>query len=266
MEYLWFAAEGLRVHQPTQRSRQRSRTMRTSPIYNDRPRSRVRPVALAVAALAAVACGTAEIDLPTPRRLVVQSGERLAPTRSRMEEIDSWVREQMDSIELDPSFMIYADAADGPVHPWESLEVNARGDTARISAQGRVLEAFGPYTLYAHLHLMAAQGRLDRWLPEAEGASDFELERAILARVADAWLYQRSIFDAQPYGLLDELAYAKANDYLDAYVLVSRPDAFVEARRAWLADKPDDRDAYVAWFRRTFERDPPGLRGGAGRD
>ncbi len=219
---------------------------------------------MALTAAVTVACATAEVQLPTPRRLVLQSGERLAPTKADMEEVDAWVREQMDSIELDPSFMIYTTSQDAPAYPWENLEVSARGDTARIGAQGRVPDIFGPYTLYAHLHLMAAQGRLDRWLPEAPKAADFELERAILSRVADAWVYQRSIFDAQPYELLDELAYAKANDFLDAFILVSRPDAFVEARRSWMAEHPDQRSAYLSWFRNTFERDPPGLRG-AGR-
>ena len=144
----------------------------------------------------------------------------------------------------------------------ERLEVNPHGDTANVSAQG-IPGVFGPYTIYAHLHLMVAQNRLDRWLPEAVGGDDFEIERAILSRVADAWLYQRSIFDAQPYGILDELAYAKENGFLDEFILIARPDAFVEARREWLAEDPEGRDDYVAWFQKTFERDPPGLRGGA---
>ena len=197
-----------------------------------------------------------------PRRLVIHSGERLAPTRERMLEIDVWVYEQMDSIRLDPSFMINWSRQDGPVYPWETLELNEQGDTAWIRFQRQ--EIRGPYIIYAHLHLMVAQDRMDRWLPEVEGGDPFEIERAILSRVADVWLHLRSIHDAWAYDLLEELIYAKENDYLDAYILTARPDAFVDARRAWLEEDPGARDAFIAWFRETFERDPPGVRGGGG--
>lgn len=211
-----------------------------------------------VAAL--TACGARELELPEPRRLVVHSGERLAPAKERMEEVDAWVREQWDSIQMDPSFMIYTEAAEGPVYPWESLEVTESADTARISVQGRSAGS-QVYTIYAHYHLMAGQDRLDKWLPEGQGADDFGLEKAILAKVADVWLYQRSILDAPPYGLLDELVYAKESGYLDEFILTARPNAFVEARRERLAREPERAEAYQEWFRRTFERDPPGLRG-----
>lgn len=198
-----------------------------------------------------------------PRRLVIHSGERLAPTRERMEEIDEWVTEQWDSIADDPSFWIIHGAQEGPAYPWETLEINEQGDTAHITYQGRP-GLNGAYLFYAHYHLMAVRGRLDRWLPEAEGATPFELEKAILSRVADSWLYQRSVYDVRPNDLMDELIYSKENDYLDAYILTARPDAFVEARRAWMEEDPGARDAFIAWFRKTFERDPPGVRGGSG--
>ncbi len=224
--------------------------------------SRLRPGFLACVAVSSFfACVSTEVTLPEPRRLVIHSGARLAPTREHMEDVHDWVREQYDSIQMDPSFWIISEPEEGPVYPWERLRVNARADTAFVSVQATGSGArlrVGAFQIYAHLHLMAAQGRLDRWLPEAVGLDDFELERAILARVADAWLYQRSIFDAQPYGVLDEITYANENGYLDSFILTSRPDAFVEARRAWMTENPDDGNAYVDWFRRTFERDPPG--------
>ena len=218
-------------------------------------------IILAVIVLTAAGCAAGEPVLRDPRRLVIHSGERLAPTRERMEEIDAWVREQRDSIRDDPSFMIISGPQEGPAYPWETLEINEQGDTALFSTQRP--EVYGPYTIYAHLHLMAAQGRLDRWLPEAEGGTPFEIERAILSRVSDTWLYQRSIFDVRPYDLLEELIYSKENGYLDAYILTARPDVFVDARRDWLAENPDARETFIAWFRKTFERDPPGVRGGA---
>lgn len=234
-------------------------------------RSCLRAVLLTgVAAGASLACGSGEVKLPEPRRLVVSSGERLVAAREDMEEVDAWIREQWDSIQMDPSFMIYTDGAEGPVYPWESLEVNEAGDTARISVQGRS-GGSQLYTIYAHYHLMAVQDRLDKWLPEGLGndgsqLDDFGLEKAILSRVADVWLYQRSILDAPPYGLLDELTYAKANGWLDEFILTSRPNAFVEARKEYVAENPDRADEYLDWFRATFERDPPGLRGSSRQD
>ena len=177
-----------------------------------------------------------------------------------MEVIHDWVREQVDSIDADPSFLITSVGQEGPVYPWDGLSVNDAADSATITFQGGT-DANGAYLIYAHLHLMAGQNRLDRWLPEAVGTDGFELERAILSKVADTWLYQRSLFDARPYGLLDELIYANENGFLDAFILTARPDAFVEARRDWLADSPQGSEAYADWFRQTFQREPPGMRG-----
>ena len=217
----------------------------------------------AVIVLTAAACASAVPVLRDPRRLVIHSGERLAPTRERMEEIDVWVTEQWDSIRDDFSFMINHGPQEGPTYLWETLELNEAEDTANIYYQGR--PGLVPvYVFYAHLHLMAAQDRLDRWLPEADGGTTYEIERAILARVADVWLYQRSIFDVRPYDFLEELLYSKENDHLDAYILTARPDEFVDARRTWMEENPGARDAFIAWFRTAFERDPPGMRGGTG--
>ena len=226
---------------------------------------RVTPGTIAVlAALAAAglgACGSGAMEYPTPRRLVIHSGERIAPTAQRMEAVEEWVREQVDSIREDPSFLIISSEQDDPAYPWETLSVSEDGDTAHISYQTRT-GLFGPYLIYAHLHLMWAQGRLARWLPEVPPErTPFQIERAILSRVADSWLHQRSIFDVRPNAILDELVYAKENGWLDAFVLTARPDRFAEERSAWQAEEPDARDAYVEWFRMAFEREPPGMRG-----
>ncbi|MDE2793446.1 MAG: hypothetical protein OXL34_01400 [Gemmatimonadota bacterium] len=226
-------------------------------------RDRARCGLLATIVIIAAACVSAEAVLREPRRLVIHSGERLAPARERMEEIDDRVREQHDSIREDLSFMINHGAQEGPAYPWETLEINETGDTAYIHYQDRTGLA-GPYLLYAHLHLMVAQDRLGRWLPEADGATTYEIEKAILSVMSDAWMLLRSVYDARPYDLLEELMYSRENDYLDAYILTARPDAFVEARRTWMAENPEQRDAFIAWFRKAFERDPPGVRGGTG--
>lgn len=226
------------------------------------PRLALLLAAYSMVALPLLACASGEIELPNPRRLVVYSGARIVPTQERMEEVDAWVREQMDSIRLDPSFMIITNPQEGPVYPWEQLRLNTQGDSATVSLQPRG-DARGAYLFYAHLHLMAVQDRLDRWLPEAVGADEFELELAILSRVADVWIYQRSIFDARPYSILDEIAYASEQGFLEEFVLTARPGAFVEARRQWRADNPDGNAAFVDWFRQTFERDPPGYSRGS---
>ena len=216
---------------------------------------------IAAVVIVGSACASGPVEIPNPRRLVVHSGARLSPTKAEMEGVDSWVREQVDSISADPSFWIITQPQEGPAYPWDGFYMSEAADTARVQVQGGT-DANGAYMIYAHLQLMAAQDRLDRWYPEAVGLDGFDLERAIMARTADVWLYQRSVFDARPYGLLDELIYAKDGGYLDAFILTARPDDFVEARRSWLEENPDGTDEYVAWFVETFQRQPPGLRGG----
>lgn len=213
--------------------------------------------------MAALACGSGRLPVPTPRRLVISSGARLAPTQERVEEVDHWVREQWDSITFDPSFFVDSRPQDGPGYPWENFEVrlNEEQDTAIIYFKG--LSQRRTYHIYAHLHLMAARNRLERWLPDAVGLDEFELERLILERAADSWLYQRAVYDARPDGILDELLYVNEHGYLEEFILTARPDAFVETRRAWRAETPDGIAAYVDWFREIFERDPPGFRGGS---
>lgn len=217
-------------------------------------------LSLAAAAVATSGCASGPRELPEPRRLVVHSGERLLTSEEHMREVDTWLREQMDSIRIDPSFLINVEFDEGPVYPWEGLSINDSADTALIHVQ-RTPGATPPYLIYAHLHVMAAQGRLDQWLPDVANGTDFEIERAVLSRVADSWLYNRAILGAFAYGLLDELVYAKHHGFLDAFLLTARPGAFVEARRTWLADNPNGPEDYAAWFRKIFEREPPGLRG-----
>jgi hypothetical protein len=103
-------------------------------------------------------------------------------------------------------------------------------------------------------------GRLDEVLPEAVGAEGYELERAILARVSDAWLYGRSVFDIPPYGPLDELMFSRENGYLDAFILTARAEEFEEARVTWLQENPGRGEEYRRWFVETFEMEPPGIR------
>ena len=97
---------------------------------------------------------------------------------------------------------------------------------------------------------------------DSVGTEGYALERAILARVSDAWLYGRAVFDMPPYGPLDELLYSTEYGYLDAFILTARPEEFEGERREWLEANPAKEDEYRGWFAETFERAPPGLRQG----
>ena len=215
----------------------------------------------ALVVMGAGACAGGPADLPDPRPLVIRTGARLHPEKPRLEEIDSWFRPQMENIEQDPTFLIETVVRDTPSYPWESLLIE--GDTARIGVEGgKSPQSRTAYMIYAHLHLMKVMGRLDEFLPGAVGAEGYALERAILARVSDVWLYGRSVFDAEAYEPLEELIYATESGHLDGLILTARGDDFGEERRAWLQEDPEALERYRQWFVETFSREPPGLREG----
>ena len=226
----------------------------------DGPRSRpgsVAGIAAAASILLLTACGGPP-DVPAPRPLIVHSGARLTPTHDRLREIDRWIRPQLQDIREDPSFLIRTIPRDTTVYPWSDVEIVE--DTVNIAMRRGLPEARIPYLIYAHLQIMDRRGELEEWLPEAADAAGFDLELAILRRTADAWLYGRSAWDAPPYEALDEITYARENDYLEPLIFVSRPDQFAEARRSWVAENPGGIEEYRRWFVETFGREPPGLR------
>ena len=63
--------------------------------------------ALIAGALAAGAC-VGVSSLPTPRTLIVRSGTRISADAGRLDEIDIWVRAQLDNINFDPSFLAFS--------------------------------------------------------------------------------------------------------------------------------------------------------------
>ncbi len=215
----------------------------------------LRRVLTAAAAVVVLwGCGPSQSLLPPPRPLIIRSGARLRAEPPRMEEIDRWVRIQLDSIETDPSFWIIADFQEDAKLLWEGLTIS--NDTARIEVQGVSNEVIRSYMIYAHLHLMRSLDRQAAWMPEAPEAEGLDFERAALRRVSDAWFYARSIFDAIPYEPLDELLYSNENGHLDAYIFTMRPEEFSEERGAWIEANPDGLDAYLEWFTETFRRSP----------
>ena len=207
--------------------------------------------------LAAGAC-TGAYSLPAPRPLVVRSGARLYADEARLNIIDIWVREHQENIVLDPSFLIAEKGSEEETYPWEGLTII--GDTAEVLVYAAAPESGSFLSFYGHFHLMDKMDRLDEFLPEAVGADGYELERAILARVSDAWMYGRAVFDIPPYAPLDELLFSRENGYLDAFILTARPEEFEEERDAWLRENPGREEEYVRWFLETFETEPPGRR------
>jgi len=214
---------------------------------------------LALAGLIA-GCGGGPPDIPTPRPIVNYAGARVRADVDRMREVNEWVTREQDNIVNDPGFMVVTGYAAEEVYPWEGLEF-AGDDTVRVRLDPRASDAKVVYEIYAHQHLMARMGRQEEWLPEAPTATGYQLERAILSRVADAWLLGRTTFDTQPYAPLDELLYAKEAGYLDAFIFTARPDEFAEARAQWARENPDAAERYRDWFVQTFNREPPGRRG-----
>jgi hypothetical protein len=201
------------------------------------------------------ACGRGA-PLPTPRSVIVYTGARVQADAERMEEVDQWLRRQTDHIDRSRGFTIRVLRRETAAYPWDDLEIS--GDTARVFVQHLARDAETPYMLYAHFHLMSRQGRLQDWLPEAPDAEGFELERAVLKRIADVWLYGRSVFDTQPFGPLDELLYASEHGFLDEFILATQTDRFEDRKVAYYEENPERQEAFRRWFLDTFEREGPG--------
>ncbi len=212
---------------------------------------------LMAGAIAAAACATA-YSLPVPRPLVVRSGARLNADEGRLAEIDIWVRAQQETIIVDPSFWIIESRSAEEIYPWDALTISS--DTAVVLVYAGAPDSGSFVSFYGHFHLMDTMDRLDEVLPEAMDADGYQLERAILTRVSDAWLYGRASFDIPPYAPLDELMFSRENGYLDAFLFTARPEEFEEERNAWLQENPGRAEEFQRWFLETFEREPPGRR------
>lgn len=211
--------------------------------------------AIVGAPLALAACGAGS-SLPPPRSVIVYTGVRIMPDAERMEEVDRWLTPQLEAIRRSRGFEIRVMRTEGAEYPWQSMEVGR--DTARVFVQQLAPDTETPFVVYAHYHLMAERGELEQWLPEAEDTEGFELERHILSRLSDVWLYGRSVFNTQPYGPLDELLYSKEYGFLDEFILSSQPERFEDRAATDRAENPERWEAFRSWFQDTFERDGPG--------
>ena len=233
------------------------RATRAGRIYGIGRESALRTGVLALTtALAACASGSGSI--PAPRPVIVYSGARLSVDPERMQEVNQWVQEQDLNIREDPSFWVHDAPTRSEAYPWDGMRI--QGDSVWVPLPTAYPDTRLVFHIYGHLHLMTVMGRQAEWLPEAPDAVGYQLERAILDRAADAWVLGRTVFDTQPYGPLDELAYAKEAGFLDAFIFTARPDEFAVTRAEWARQNPGEVDRYRDWFLDTFSREPPGLR------
>ena len=203
-------------------------------------------------------CSVAAPVIPPPRPIIIHSGARIRADHEEMKRVNEWVTAERDNIELDPSFWVITNGVVEETFPWEGMHISNDSVTVNLPLAGR--DGSLVYQLYGHMHLMSTMGRQEEWVPTAPAAVGFELEYAIVERIADAWILGRTVFDLQPFGPLDELAYAKNAGYLDAFIFTARPDEFAASRAEWARESPGRTDEYRDWFLDTFNREPPGLR------
>jgi hypothetical protein len=160
----------------------------------------------------------------------------------------------------DPSIHIHTVPGAVEAYPWESLVI--AGDTARVRVMPEHPDFHTSYTVYAFLHLVHRQGRIEDWLPEAEAAEGLALESAIVKRMAETWLLGRSAFNLEPHPAMDALLRASESGYLNAFLLSARPAEFAEERARWLADEPDGPQRFQQWLRTEFGNETPGVFAG----
>jgi hypothetical protein len=203
-------------------------------------------------------CTATVATIPPPRPIVIHSGARIRADHEEMKVVNEWVLREQANIEQDPSFWVISSTTLDESYPWDGIYFGDDSVTVRVPLGGRDGELV--YQLYGHMHLMVRMGRQEEWIPEAPAAVGYDLELAIMNRIADAWILGRTVFDTQPFGPLDEIAYARHSGYLEPFIFTARPDEFATSRTEWVRSNPEGMDDYRDWFLDTFNREPPGLR------
>lgn len=209
----------------------------------------------ALGPLLAVGACVAGSVLPVVRPLVSPNGVRITTDQERMEEVDGWYRLHVQTIQQDPSFWVTDNVAQEIDYPWENFTINE--DTVRVWIPQRVPDAHWPFRVYGFYELMDEVGRIDDFVPEADGEDEFGVQRAFTSRLADIWLYARTVFATSPFEPLDRLVFSKENGYLDAFMFDVRGEEFPEERDAWIAANPGRLEEYRSWIQGAFGRPTP---------
>ena len=203
-------------------------------------------------------CAVTVAELPPPRPIVIHSGARIRADHAEMTVVNEWVTREQLNIEEDPSFMVVTTPRLDEGFPWDGLDFGQDSVMLQLPLGGR--DGSLVYQLYGHMHLMVRMGRQEEWLPEAPGAVGYELERAIVKRISDAWILGRTVFDTQPFAPLDEMAFSSNAGFVDAFIFTARPNDFATSRAEWARANPGEIERYREWFVESFNREPPGIR------
>lgn len=216
----------------------------------------------AVLIAAATACAQGPLLAPDPRPIVNRQGARIALDDDRAQEIYLWVDAQIDEIQQNPSFWVISSESSSDLLPWETLDLTATGDSATVQVPATVPDVQQIYQIYAHLHIMQVRGTIAEWLPGADTLSGWDLEVAIVDRMAEAWLLGRASYSFTPYAPVDQILYASESGMLEPLLLSLRGFEFPEARDAWLESNPGGEAEFRAWYEGTLGGAPEPIAGG----
>ena len=215
-----------------------------------------------VLATAAAACTQRPEVAPDPRPIVNRQGTRLNLEDDRAQEIFRWVDAQIAEIEQNPSFWVISSASSSDLLPWETLDLTATGDSATVQYPTTVPDVAQIYQIYAHLNITRVRGTIADWLPGADTLAGWDLEVAMVERMADAWLLGRASYSFTPYAPVDQLVYAASAGMLEPLLLSLRGFEYPDARDAWLAANPNGEAEFREWYESTLGGDPEPIAGG----
>ena len=218
-------------------------------------------VSVVVLTAATAACAQRAEVAPDPRPIVNRQGARLALEDDRAQEIFRWVDAQIDEIEQNPSFWVISSPSSSDLLPWETLDLTTTGDSATVQFPTTVPDVRQVYNIYAHLHITRVRGTIADWLPGADTLSGWDLEVAMVDRMAEAWLLGRASYAFTPYPPIDQLVYASEAGMLEPLLLSLRGFEYPEARDAWLAANPTGEAEFRAWYESTLGGAPEPIAG-----
>ncbi|MDT8368693.1 MAG: hypothetical protein RQ745_05770 [Longimicrobiales bacterium] len=227
-----------------------------------RHRRPMRRLASLSSVLVVLAGCAGSVVIPEPRPVVNRQGARIQLEAAESRVIYDWVDAQVEEIGLNPSFWIISNPATSDLLPWETLDISENADSASFQYSRQAPDVVQVYQIYAHLHLTERRGEIGEWLPGADALDGWDLELAIVERMAEAWLLGRASYSFAPYSPVDELMYAAREGMLEPLLLSLRGFEFPEVRDAWLAANPDGEAEFREWYARRIGGEPAPIAGG----